>query len=196
MVVTGGPGAGKTAVLEMLRRTLCPHVVILPEAASIIFKGGFWRRPSVAGRRASQRAIFHVQHELEQLVEDEGNTAIALCDRGSLDGLAYWPGSHATYFKQLKTTYEYELFRYEAIIHLETPSKLSGYDHSNPVRVEDAHQAHLIDKKLKLVWSKHPNRYFVKSTVDFMEKARLAINLIEQILPHCCGKDFGHASQE
>ncbi len=31
MVLTGGPGAGKTAILELVRRTLCPHVALLPE---------------------------------------------------------------------------------------------------------------------------------------------------------------------
>ena len=40
MVLTGGPGAGKTAVLEVVRRTFCEHVTVLPEAASILFMGG------------------------------------------------------------------------------------------------------------------------------------------------------------
>ena len=39
VVVTGGPGAGKTAVLELLRHRVCEHVVILPEAAGIVFGG-------------------------------------------------------------------------------------------------------------------------------------------------------------
>jgi broad-specificity NMP kinase len=37
MVLTGGPGAGKTAVLELLRHSLCDDVAILSEAAGIIF---------------------------------------------------------------------------------------------------------------------------------------------------------------
>ncbi|NNC81380.1 MAG: hypothetical protein HKN94_14650 [Acidimicrobiales bacterium] len=40
MVVASGPGAGTTAMLEMDRRSLCGHVVILPEAAGIVFQGG------------------------------------------------------------------------------------------------------------------------------------------------------------
>ena len=35
LVLTGGPGAGKTAALELVRRTFCPHVVLVPEAAGI-----------------------------------------------------------------------------------------------------------------------------------------------------------------
>ena len=44
VVLTGGPGAGKTAVLELVRRSLCRHVRILPESA-----GSF----SVAGSHAT-----------------------------------------------------------------------------------------------------------------------------------------------
>jgi predicted ATPase len=92
VVLTGGPGAGKTAVLELVRATACRHVRILPEAASVVFGGGFPRHDGFEERRAAQRAIFHVQRELETLGEAEG-AAILLCDRGTLDGLAYWPGS-------------------------------------------------------------------------------------------------------
>jgi hypothetical protein len=41
VAVTGGPGAGKTAVLELAARSLCEHVAILLEAATIVFGGGF-----------------------------------------------------------------------------------------------------------------------------------------------------------
>ena len=30
VVITGGPGAGKTAVLEVARRYLCEHIAVLP----------------------------------------------------------------------------------------------------------------------------------------------------------------------
>src|SRR5262245_41814414 len=93
VVLTGGPGAGKTAILELIKHHGCEHVVVLPEAATIVFRGGFPRGVSEPARRAAQRAIFHVQRELEQLALEEGRGAVALCDRGTIDGLAYWPGS-------------------------------------------------------------------------------------------------------
>src|SRR5690242_15099817 len=43
VVLTGGPGAGKTAVLELVRQSFCSHVHVLPEAAGILFTGGFPR---------------------------------------------------------------------------------------------------------------------------------------------------------
>lgn len=86
--LTGGPGAGKTALLELIRQSFCAHVKVLPESASIIFGGGFPREDDDSCRRAAQRAIFHVQRELES-TGDSHNPAIVLCDRGTVDGLAY-----------------------------------------------------------------------------------------------------------
>ena len=39
IALTGGPGAGKTAVLELMRKTLCKHVKVLPESAGIVRRG-------------------------------------------------------------------------------------------------------------------------------------------------------------
>ena len=36
VALTGGPGAGKTAVLELIRQSFCEHVKVLPEAAAIV----------------------------------------------------------------------------------------------------------------------------------------------------------------
>ncbi len=50
VVLTGGPGAGKTAVLEVVRRRFCEHVAVLPEAASILFGGGMLASALCSGR--------------------------------------------------------------------------------------------------------------------------------------------------
>ena len=43
VAVTGGPAAGKTAILDVLRRHLDRRVVVLPESATTLFSGGFPR---------------------------------------------------------------------------------------------------------------------------------------------------------
>jgi len=187
VVLTGGPGAGKTAVLEIVKRNFCRHVAVLPEAASIVFGGGFWRRDTVAARKAAQRAIFHVQRELERMVEEEKEAAVTLCDRGTVDGLAYWPGSQRSFQEDLDFRRERELARYYMVIHLRTPSLEQGYNNDNPVRIESADQAAEIDARIDHVWKGHPNRFFIESEQNFLEKARNAIELIRQDLPACCG---------
>src|SRR5262250_2796773 len=91
VVLTGGPGAGKTAVLELIRQSFCEHVKVLPESAGIVFGGGFPRDHKAELQKAAQRAIFYVQRELETAANAD-NPAVVLCDRGTVDGAAYWPG--------------------------------------------------------------------------------------------------------
>ena len=186
VVITGGPGAGKTAVLEMARKTLCDHVAILPEAASIVFGGGFWRLQSTSARLAAQRAIVHVQKEMEYLVLSEHQWSVGLCDRGSLDGIAYWPGDESAFWHITGTSLEVEYERYFSVIHLRSPSEEHGYNHQNPLRIESASQASIIDHKICSIWSKHPRYRAIESTPDFLTKARIAMQHIADDLPECC----------
>lgn len=184
IVLTGGPGAGKTAVLGIARQKFCPQVLVLDEAASVLFGGGFPRKDSPGARRAAQRAIYHVQVELEAVAREE-SACIVLCDRGTLDGLAYWPDGPEGYFEQLMTTAEREMGRYAAVIHLRTPEP-EHYSQENPLRVESADRASEIDRRILEVWAGHPNRLVVEGEVDFIDKAQKALALVEAELPPCC----------
>ncbi|HYX34297.1 MAG TPA: AAA family ATPase [Oligoflexus sp.] len=132
IVLTGGPGAGKTAILELAKRQFMGKLAIIPESASVVFGGGFWRHESLAGRKAAQRAIYYVQREFETLVAEEGHSVVALCDRGTVDGAAYWPGGADDFWQELKTTKAAEYARYAAVIHLRTPALEQGYNGQNP----------------------------------------------------------------
>ncbi len=188
VVVTGGPGAGKTAVLEMARVKFCEHCVVLPEAASMIFSGGFWRMPSLSARMAAQRAIFHVQDEMEKLVDGEQRWKFALCDRGTLDGLAYWPGREESFWPEVHSQAERELAKYSAVIHMRVPNGDGGYNYQNILRRETPDEAHAIDKKIESIWSKHPNYVQVPNFPSFWEKAAYALDVLQKHVPQCCSK--------
>jgi predicted ATPase len=185
VVLTGGPGAGKTAVLELIRQSFCDHVRVLQEAASLVFGGGFPREDDPACRRAAQRAIFYVQRELENAA-DGHRPAIVLCDRGTLDGLAYWPGPIGEFWSSLGTTEDEQLARYDAVIHLRTPALEHGYNHQNPLRTESATAAAEIDARILQVWQSHPRRFTVESSAEFFEKAARALEILRGELPECC----------
>lgn len=186
IVITGGPGAGKTAVLEIMRKLLCEHVTVLPEAASILFGGGFWRLKSPSALKAAQKAIYHVQNEMQNLVLDEHQWSVGLCDRGTLDGVAYWPGDVASFCKELQTSVEHEYSRYAAVIHLRTPSQENGYNFQNPIRIESAEEAAKIDRKIRDIWNHHPHYVEIQSTRDFMSKVHQAYLCIQKFLPESC----------
>ncbi|MFO0678601.1 MAG: ATP-binding protein [Polyangiaceae bacterium] len=181
IVLTGGPGGGKSAVLEVLRWHFDRAFGFLPEAASIVFGGGFPRRPTLEHRRAAQRAIYHVQRELESLAEEPGWPRRTLCDRGTLDGVAYWPEDEASYFRALGTSREAELSRYATVIHLRTPDAAHGYDHSNPLRTESAEEAARIDERIFDVWRGHPRRLVVANHREFLEKAREVVDIVRAL---------------
>lgn len=184
VVLTGGPGAGKTAVLELIRQSFCVHVKVLPEAAGIIFGGGFPRRTEGETLRAAQRAIFYVQRELEAAAMAE-TAAVVLCDRGTVDGLAYWPGPEDLW-DTVGTSLANQIARYAAVIHLRTPTEATGYNHENPLRIETAAEASVIDDKIAQAWSEHPRRFVVEPAESFIKKAAQALEFLWQEMPECC----------
>ena len=185
VVLTGGPGAGKTAVLELIRQSFCEHVRVLPEAAGVVFGGGFPREDDSECKRAAQRAIFYVQRELES-AGDSHNPTIVLCDRGTLDGIAYWPGSVEDFWSSLGTTLAEQLARYDAVIHLRTPALEQGYNRENPLRTESAAVAADVDRRILQAWEAHPRRFVIDSTSEFLDKAAGALDILRAEMPDCC----------
>ena len=185
IVVTGGPGAGKTAALEVFRRQACSHVQVLPEAASILWRGGFPRLASTVGKRSVQRAIVRIQIELQRLAIETDNPALFVCDRGTLDGAAYWPGSTADFFTDLDTNAERELARYSLVIHMRSPSRSDGYTQT-ALRPESAEEARAIDERILEAWSGHPRRVIVESDENFLRKLERTIAIARAEIPACC----------
>ena len=185
VVLTGGPGAGKTAALELARRTFCQHVIILPESASVVLKCALLHANEPTARRAAQRVIYHMQWECEELLRSEP-AALVLCDRGLLDGVAYWPDGEDGFVKSLAIDKGAILNRYDAIIHLRTPSILQGYNHVNPVRLESATEAAQIDEAIWRAWSDHPHREIIQSQDHFQKKADQVLAILKSLIPDCC----------
>jgi hypothetical protein len=117
-------------------------------------------------------------------LESAAHAAI-LCDRGTIDGLAYWPGPWDTFFAEIGTTLDRELARYDAVVHLRVPDATNGY-HASALRIESPREAREIDARLLEVWSKHPSRIVIDAGADFLLKARQAMSAIRQRLPPAC----------
>ncbi|WP_437620395.1 ATP/GTP-binding protein [Sorangium sp. So ce1151] len=185
VVLTGGPGGGKTLALGTLRSRLCAHVAVVPEIAGIVFGSGFPRFGGPAVRRAAQRAIFHLQREYERALIAESGAAVIVCDRGTIDGLAYWPDSAESYFREMNTSREEELSRYATVIHLHTIAR------SAHGRFTDRHElpaaAVELDERQLRNWEGHPRRFIVDVSDDFSEKITRVIELVRGELPACCG---------
>ncbi|MFN7262944.1 MAG: ATP-binding protein [Pseudobdellovibrionaceae bacterium] len=190
IVVTGGPSGGKTTLIEALQRDLAGKVSIVPEAASILYRGGFPRKSTVAGRIHAQRAICFTQRELEDLVTIESKTSVIVCDRGSLDSIAYWPSHEDDFYASLQTTRALELKRYDWVIHLDTAEELS-FDGSNPIRTETHKEAVELNTMIREAWQGHERRIIIPHFSDFLSKMTLARSVIERIMS---GEEFTQIS--
>lgn len=181
IVVTGGPSGGKTTLIEALQKDLAGQISIVPEAASILYRGGFPRRTTAAGKKHAQRAICFVQRELEDLITDENRVQAIICDRGSLDSIAYWPGAEDDFFTSLQTNREAEFKRYDWVLHLDTADH-NGFDSNNPIRIESHKEAIELNNMIKHAWAGHRHRIIIPHKEEFLEKITIAKKVILMIL--------------
>lgn len=180
IAVTGGPGAGKTTAIDLFRRELGESTVIVPEAGTILFAGGFPRSPLPGPRRAAQLAIYHTQCQLEAAQAEIFPRRILLCDRGTLDGAAYWPDGAEDFFAAVGTTLQTELARYDAVVFFETAAAGGiGIEGGNPIRNESLDQAVALDKRLHDVWAQHDDFFYVPHHPSFFRKLTIGLGAIE-----------------
>ncbi|MFN9959259.1 MAG: AAA family ATPase, partial [bacterium] len=120
---------------------------------------------------AAQRAIYHVQRNLEDVQAALYPERVLLCDRGTVDGAAYWPGESEAFFAEIGSSLEEELGRYDAVIFFETAAAGGmGIEGGNPIRNESMEQAVKLDGKLRALWSQHPNFTLVPHNPSFFKK--------------------------
>lgn len=186
IVLTGGPSGGKTTLLDALKKELGPGVSVVPEAASILYRGGFPRGKTSKSLIHTQKAIYYTQKELEDLIDVQSSAPLLICDRGSLDSIAYWPHSEGNFFETMGTAREQELSRYDWVLHLDTASA-NFYDGANPIRTESYDEAWSLNQKIKQAWKGHPRRIVISQNDDFLGKMAKSVALISAILQ---GKNY------
>lgn len=182
IVVTGGPGGGKTTAADLFRREIGERVVVVPESATLLFTGGFPRGGDASAKRAAQCAIFHVQRNLEHVQSALFPDRILLCDRGTVDGAAYWPDKPQGFFEAVGTTEEAELARYDAVIFFESAAVGGVAVEGNPARIESIEEAVELDRKLRAIWSKHPRFVVVQHNASFFKKLTFGLVALESIV--------------
>lgn len=183
VVLTGGPGGGKTTAADLYRREIGENVVIVPEAATLLYSGGFPRVGKENVRKITQQAIYQVQKNLEDAQSAQYGGRVLLCDRGTIDGAAYWPGEPKEFFDFLQTSHEKELARYDAVLFFETAA-VGGIsiEGGNPMRIESIEAAIALDLKLKKLWSQHPNFVFVPHNTSFIKKVMSGLDELAKIV--------------
>ena len=191
IVLTGGPGGGKTTAADLFRREIGERVVIVPEAATILFQGGFPRSPDPQALRCAQAAVFHLQRNLEDVQAALFPGRTLLCDRGTVDGAAYWPTGSREFFDIVGTTLQDELRRYDAVIFFETAA-VGGIsiEGGNPTRNETLEQAIALDGKLRRLWEQHPRFTLVPHNASFFKKISYGLAVLDGLVAQLTGARF------
>ena len=189
VVLTGGPGGGKTTAADLFRREIGDRVIVVPEAATLLFAGGFPRPTQSDAQRSAQCAIYQVQRGLEDVQAAQYPDRILLCDRGTVDGGAYWPTGAADFYDAVGSTHADELARYDAVLFFETAALGDhGFESENRYRTESQQQAIELDRRLRALWSPHPHFTVIPHTTSFFRKMTIGLGLLESLilqLPAC-----------
>ena len=186
VVVTGGPGGGKTTAADLFRREIGDRVVVVPETATMLFAGGF-PRPKAGvddeAVRSAQRAIFHVQRSLEDIQAAHYPDRLLLCDRGTVDGAAYWPDGSDDYFANVGSTHQQELGRYDAVLFFETAARGGhGFESENRFRTESQDEAVALDQRLRDLWKAHSRFLLIPHSASFFRKMTMALGMLESLV--------------
>jgi predicted ATPase len=182
IVLTGGPGAGKTVVSRRIAEADPDRFVLVPEAATQVYSAlqTRWDRLTLEGRYDVQRRIYRLQVEQEERLAVDHPGKILLLDRGTIDGAAYWPHGPDDYWRDLGTTLEAELARYDRVIWMQTCAAVGAYDGdaSNACRFEDADAAVASGNLLAMLWGSHPRFTRVEAFERLDEKVQVVRQLI------------------
>lgn len=189
IVLTGGPGGGKSTLIEELRRDSiwASRFVSLPETVH------YARFVNVS---PDERLFQRVMVQLQMAIEEGLDRALGLadprpiiCHRGSLDPLAFWQQRNwpeKEFYEFTGTHIDEHYLRYTAVIHLVTAADgaVQAYarwpDAHRPEEVEEAIR---IDRWLQQAWSNHPHYFRLDNEGrDWAAKSQEARNILTGLL--------------
>ena len=199
IVLTGGPGAGKTVIADALADA--PHLadwrrdigglVLVPEAATQVYaaRRTRWDRLDLVGRCQVQREIYAFQRTQEDrlaALAHHRRHRLLLLDRGTIDGSAYWPHGPADYWRDLDVRPDEELSRYDAVLLLESAAALGSHlydgEASNAVRFESADAALESGRLLEQLWGDHPRLIRIAASEDLGDKIQTVAETIRGLI--------------
>lgn len=201
IVLTGGPCAGKTRLLDDIENYLREkgyYVITLPETATQLI--GSSMLPCMD---REQILIFQdIVLKMQKLKEQEAlryaenileeKKVIILCDRAIMDNRAYLESQEDFEFLLNKNGLDEQevIHSYDLVIDLiSTATCKSELYQLDGIRKENVKEAALLDKKTTLAWIAHPHLKVIKPTEEIEEKSSIVIDEVDKFLR---GIEYNH----
>ena len=193
-VITGGPCAGKTTALNILRKALTERgfkVLTAPESATEIFSIGLslTETPQLTIQDLILKKMLHSENFVENIantLDFNNENIIIFCDRGILDSKAYTPyEDFITVLDNNGLNEEEAIKRYDAVFHLVTAANGAEEFYTlenNSARFETAEEALALDLRTLNAWQTHPNLYVFDNSTNFDEKMNRLISKVIEIV--------------
>lgn len=183
VVLTGGPCAGKTHCLRAIRARYGSQVVTLPESATLVLDSGIpppgHERIHVSQDewvRSFQGAILGLQQTVEDVAEPLARRCgarLIVCDRGVLDGAAYWPGGRQAFLEYFALTADECFARYQRVLHLQSLAVAQPHlygPQNNSIRYESTIEAVGVERSIRAAWQGHPGLILVPAEAELERK--------------------------
>lgn len=191
--ITGGPCAGKTTCMSVLREKLSPQfqVYALPEVASFTFGGGvtiipteFTPEDHVVFTGGIMEMQYNLENYFSKIASIQTQDVVILTDRGIMDNTAYCsPETEQKVYEQYgwnKSSIRDN--RYDMVVHLVTAANGAEEFYTlanNEARSETPEVARGLDVKTQSVWNGHPNHVIINNNASsFDEKIERAYEAI------------------
>lgn len=195
VVLTGGPCAGKTHCLRAIRAQFGDRVVTVPESATLLLDSGV---PPPGRERISlmpdewmrtfQSAIVAVQERLEETFERLARSCgarLVVCDRGVLDGAAYWPGGRQAFLDHFGWTAEQCFARYQRVLHLQSLAEAHPHlygPENNAIRYEGVMDALRVERAVRTAWQGHPGLFVIATQEELECKIACVLEYVRELM--------------
>ena len=189
IVLTGGPAAGKTTILEALKEYYSKYynVICIPETARELIGSGII--PTDENIIGFQELVLKLQstkeEKIENFAQNHNKNTIIFYDRGVLDNKAYL-NTQDEFDSLLKKNNLSEIYfadKYDLIIDLVSTAKLGEefYETDNE-RKEHISYAKELDRKTTNAWLLSPMIKKIEPTIDQKDKEKEVIKTIDAYL--------------
>lgn len=198
VLLTGGPGAGKSSALATLRDRISKRgfqVIVVPETATALLDscGGYdpsWHGTPKHVRMQEMFLKFQVANEetLSRFAELRPERPhLLLLDRGCLDGKLFCTEQEwAQVLEGAGVSEDALLERYDLVVHMTTvAARFEGlYDYgpgsSNPARYHTPEQARHADEMVQAIYAKHPHVRVVPNFAEFSDKIETVVRCVTE----------------